>query len=209
MPFPMNTAVSTPSAPRRRVWPWVLAFVLAPFVIVAVGIASYVTLDRDASVLRRQVMAATNTEWTTKMQVSVGGGTITTVRAGLSFVENADMEDVRGALRAVKSASVGVYERASDDVEWSAQALLVDTDRVMSQRGWTRLVGVAGRNETVMVYVPAKFDAAGPIDVALAVIDGRELVVASATIDPEALTEVVERHAAGRFGGRLRELARR
>lgn len=204
-----TTASSSPVAPRRRRWPWIVALLLAPFVILAVGLASYVTLDRDASILRRQVMAATNSEWTTKVQVSVGRGTITTVRAGLSLVDQPEIEEARGALRAVKCASVGVYARSSDEVTWSSSALLADTDSVMSRRGWTRLVGVAGHKETVMVYVPAKVKEDGPIDVAIAVVDGRELVVVSATIDADALGEFVERHAGDRFDGKLREFARR
>ncbi|MDB6114991.1 MAG: hypothetical protein JWQ62_1936, partial [Lacunisphaera sp.] len=70
----MNASASTP-APRRRIWRWVLIGVglcLAPWLALAVVVASYLTLDRDVAVLRQHVMAATGASWCTKVQMSVG-----------------------------------------------------------------------------------------------------------------------------------------
>jgi len=185
-----------PVAPRRRLWPWVLGLCLAPFVILAVAVASYVTLDSDAAALRRQVMAATNADWHTKVQCSVGRITIGAVRGGLLFVRKPEVADARLALAAVKHASVGVYQRGSGRSEWSREQLFVETDRVMKRRGWTRLVGVSERNgaEAVLVYTSDDLDAGDPIDICVAVVNDRELVIASTTVDPETLGELVERH---------------
>ena len=101
------------------------------------------------------------------------------------------------ALKAVKGASVGIYERKSSQGEasWSREQLFTDTDKVMTRRDWSRLVGVVDKNEAVVVYGPASFNADGPIDICLAVVNRRELVVVSATVDAAGLAELVEKHA--------------
>lgn len=193
----MNPANSpVPSAPRRRrIWPWVLGLCLAPWALIAVVVASYVTLDRDVAVLRREVMHATGADWHTKVQCSVGRVTIGAVRAGLVFVPKPEIDDARLALAAVKHVSVGVYERGEGKLVLSREQLFSDTDRVMQQRGWTRLVGVAEHHdEAVLVYVPEDFDDDEPVDICLAVVNDRELVVCSTTLDADSLSELVAKH---------------
>lgn len=205
----MNPVPNVPPAPRRRIWPWVLGICLTPFLALGLAVASYVTLDRDASTLRRHVMRATNADWNTKVQISVGGATIGTVRTGLLFADQKEIEEARFALRAVKHASVGVYELASGSrTDWSSAAILRETDRAMQGRGWTRLVGVAGTKETVMVYTSDNLRDDGPMDLCIAVLDGRELVVVSARIEPDALGRLVERHAGRELTASLRRHAR-
>lgn len=191
----MNAPTSPAAAPRRRrLWPWVLGFCLAPFVVLGLAAVSYLTLDRDAAALRQHVMAASRSDWSTKVQVSVGRLTLGCVRTGLRFAECKDITDVRLALAGVKSASVGVYERQGPAGELSREAFFVATDTAMQKRGWTRLVGVAEKREAVLIYVPE--NASGRmIDVCLAVIDGKDLVVVSSTVDGDALAELVERKA--------------
>lgn len=191
----MNTETSVPVAPRRRVWPWVVGILLTPFVVLGFAVTSYVTLDRDATVLRRQIMSATNSDWNTKIQFSVGGGTLGTVRTGLWFVDHENIADARLALGAVRRASVGVYELASRNGDWSSDKLLLDTDRAMQKRGWERLVGVSGKKETVLIYSSAEIDEDEPIDLCIAVLSGREMVVVSTRLDATAVAKLVERHA--------------
>jgi hypothetical protein len=196
----MNTPASQSpipsSAPRRRIWPWVLGLCLAPFVILGVAVASYVTLDSDASVLRRHVMKATHADWNTKVQCSVGRITISALRSGLFFVRKPEIADARLALAAVKHASVGVYELRRGGGDWSREQLFIETDRAMQERGWTRLGGVSDRDgaEAVLVYTPEDIDDDDPIDICVAVVNDRELVIASTTVDPSTLGELVERH---------------
>jgi hypothetical protein len=167
---------------------------LAPFVVLAMVAASFLTLDRDVKHLRRHVMNATDAGWSTRVQVSVGRITLGAIGQGLRFVDHKDMADARLALRAVKRASVGVYERTSGGADWSREQLFVETDQSMQRRGWTRLVGVADKKETVLIYVPADMNEDGPVDICLAVVSGKELVVVSTTVDPEVLGELVARH---------------
>lgn len=196
MNTPTPQALVSPAPRRRRIWPWVLGICLAPFVILTLAVASYITLDRDAAALRRHVMTATNADWHTKVQCSVGCLTIGAVRSGLLFVRQPEVADARLALAAVKHASVGVYTRDRDGEQWSREQLFVETDRAMQKRGWTRLVGVSERAgaEAVLVYVSDDADEGDPIDLCVAVVSDRELVIASTTVDPETLSELVERH---------------
>lgn len=195
----MNPASPSP-APRRRVWLWVLlaaGLCLSPFLLLGAAAVSYLTLDSDVRTLRRHVMAATDAEWCTRAQVSVGRLTLGAIGQGLRFVDHEDMPDARLAIRAVKHASVGVYERTSPEASWSREDLFVKTDRAMRQRGWSRLVGVADRNETVLVYVADDFEEDEPVEICLAVVNGKKIVVASTRLDARAVSELVVKHAKG------------
>lgn len=198
----MNAQDPAPSAApkstrRRWIWITIAAVVCAPFVALAVAAYSFATLDRDAAVLRRQVMAATDARWTTKIQLSAGRATLAALRGCLTFVHHKDIEEARLALRAVRCASVGVYEMEDDNADWSREKLLNETDRRMEERGWMRIVGVSQDGDTVLVYAPA--DAGEPEEFCLAVVDGRQLVIVSAAVNAGALEQLVERHAGGEW----------
>ncbi len=192
----MNTDPQPP-APRRHVWRWVLLGVgicLTPFVLLVIAAISFLTLDSDAAMLRKHVMAATDAGWHTRVQMSVGGITLGALRQGLHFVHAKNIEEARLALRAVRHASVGVYERTSGPADWSHLQLFADTDQAMGRRGWTRLVGVADNKDTVLIYVPQDMATDGPVDMCMAVVNGRELVVVSTSVDASVLGELVKQH---------------
>ncbi|MSU45984.1 MAG: hypothetical protein EXS42_02365 [Lacunisphaera sp.] len=192
----MNPEPQSP-APRRYVWRWVLlaaGLCLTPFVLLAIAAVSFLTMDRDAAMLRKHVMAATDAGWHTKVQLSVGSIVLGALRTGLHFVHHKDIEEARQALGAVRHASVGVYERTSGPAGWSRTDLFTDTDQAMNRRGWTRLVGVADHKDTVLIYVPQDLDTDGPVEICLAVVNGKELVVVSASVDASVLAELVKKH---------------
>lgn len=188
------TSVPTASPRRRRRWPWVLAaFLLTPPAVLAVMAASFLTLDREAAALRSEVMASSDHDWNTKLQLSVGRVTLGCLRLGLLFVPHPKMAEARDALAIVQSVSVGIYRPAAARTTWSRARLFNEADRAMAARGWTRLVGVAETRENVLVYVPADDDELRGVCVAVAT--PRELVVVTANLDPEALVDFVARHA--------------
>jgi hypothetical protein len=202
----MNPAPQTP-APRRRIWLWVLlgaGLCLTPFALLGIAAVSYLTLDRDVRTLRHHVMAATDADWSTKAQVSVGRVTLGVAGQALRLVDHKDIADARLALGAVRHASVGVYERSPGKHEWSSEELFVKTDRAMQKRGWTRLVGVVDKKETVLVYIKDDADEGDPIDLCIAVASGRELVVVSTSVDPDALGTLVAKHSRDKLGSKLR-----
>jgi hypothetical protein len=188
-PISSPSAIAPVPPRRRRVWPWVLGLGLAPFVVLGLAAVSYLTLDRDAAVLRRHVMRATDADWSTKVQFSVGRLTLGCIRTGLGWIEHKDAANVRLALDAVQHASVGVYELGSDAGRWSNEKL-------------------SGRKETVLIYTADALRDHKPIDLCLAVVEGRKLVIVSASVNAEALGQLVEHHAPGDLKGKLQRQMR-
>jgi hypothetical protein len=199
-PDPHASPVSP--ARRRRRWPWVVGLCLAPVVILGIAALNLLSLNRDAATLRRHVMKAADANWKTRVQISVGGMTLGAVRAGLAVVKPANVEQARVGLQAVSRASVGVYQCDSAVARVAPEQLMADTDRGMRSRGWTRVIGVFGKGETVLVYVPAQAAADDEVDVCLAVMKARELVIVSARLEADALGELVRQHLPGELGGK-------
>lgn len=205
-------ATPTPPAPRRRrIWPWVLGIslvCLSPFVLLGIAAASVMTLHRDAAVLRKHVMAATDANWCTKVQFSVPNIVLGAVRTGMSLVHTShakEFEDAKIALKAVSGVSVGVYKLDEPrQAEWSREQLFVETDKAMQKRGWTRMVGVVDRRDTVLVYVPQDLDADEPVDICVAVVNGSELVVCSTTVDFDQIVKLAERHMKDGLHGQMK-----
>jgi hypothetical protein len=192
-------APATASRPRHRIWPWILGLILMPFVMLGVLIASAIHLNSDAAALRRQVMAATGNDWHTKVQFSVGPVLLGAARTGVSFIHNVPPE-AREVLRAVRSASVGVYARSgARDGGGRRDELFAAADRMMARRGWTRIVGVADTGDVVLIYLPTQGEDLQPSRVCLAVCNGRELVVVAAGFEATALAGLI----AGEMDGRL------
>jgi len=203
----MNPTPATPTPARRSYTRWIVAgliLLVAPVFIVAAGVFSLLTLDRDAALLRRGVMAATGSDWHTKVQMNLGWGTLGTARTILRFIEHKDIADARLALKAVHSASVGVYERKVRDDDADLNQMLVHTDKMMEKRGWSRLVGVVDGRQTVLVYTSDPVKSGDKIDLCLAVVDGKELVVVSTRVDASVLAELVEKHTPGGFREKLK-----
>ncbi len=196
----VSTALA-PARPRRRLWLWILCLCLAPFVllvlVVAIGAFSFLTLDRPASALKKQVMAAAGSSWHTQVQLSVGSVTIAAVKTGLVFVHDEKMDEARLALAAVERASVGVYEMRGPGGEVSGAPLVAAADAAMAERGWTRIVGVSEGRQKVLIYAPEKSGTDDAIDLCLAVVDGRQLVVVSTTVRADELGQLIARHRPG------------
>ncbi len=194
--------MNPPVPPRpRQVWPWILGLTLAPFVVLGTMVASAFRLDSDAAALRRQLMDAAGGRWDTKIQFTVPAGGLGLARAAACFIHDLPPE-ARDGLAAVRSASVGVYSSHGADARFSGQ-LVADTDRMMVDRGWTRVVGVIDGRNTVLIYLPAGDGNARPDRICLAVGDGHELVVVAARVNGRALTRLVngavEKHRLARL----------
>lgn len=193
----MNPVTPPPVARRRSVGWWValgLGLLLTPVLVVGVGVISMLTLDRDAAFLRREVMAATDTNWHTKVQLSAGWVTLGAVRTGLRFIQAEHMDEARLAMKAVRRVSVGVYECNTGRDDPALEQLFNRTDQAMRQRGWTRLVGVADNDETVLIYTSDDLTNSSRLDLCLAVVDGHQMVVVSTNVDASALADLAERH---------------
>jgi hypothetical protein len=127
------------------------------------------------------------------IEIGVGPLTLHLARAALAFV---DLDaDARTALHIVRGAEVGVYRLRCEHKELNYAAILSAADKTMADRGWDRVVGVMNRPSLVAVYVPAKLRSAGSVRVCVAVVNGSELVVASARSNLEPLLEMAWNHA--------------
>ncbi|MFZ5495829.1 MAG: hypothetical protein ACOZE5_10915 [Verrucomicrobiota bacterium] len=194
----MNDPLAPPvSKSERRLARWLLVGLLlfvTPIVVAGVGAASMFRLSRDAAMLRREVMAASDSDWNTKVQVSVGWCTLATARTVLRFVEHEHADDARLALSVVRRASVGVYQRVGRAGEMSRERLFAELDRRMGARGWSRMIGVLDHGETVLVYAADDIASGGRLDLCVAVVDGDDMVVVSTRVDADKLMELAERH---------------
>jgi hypothetical protein len=193
----MNAA-PPPSQPRRQIWPWVVGIILTPFVVVGLALVSALRLDADATHLRDEIMSAAGGGWHAKVQLTVDRPVLATARAGIAFIHDVP-DEARQALRAVRSASVGVYERADGAVHQPREPLWAAADRVMRRHGWTRVVGVADTEETVLLYMPAGKADAKPSRLCLAVCHGHELVIVAGRFEADALADLVARETGGRL----------
>jgi hypothetical protein len=203
----MNPAPSIPSPARRSYARWItagLVLLVAPVIIVGVGVLSVVTLSADAAALRREVMTASGSDWSTRIQLDAGWAILGTARSVLHLVEAENVDDARLALSAVRHASVGVYERRGHGQEMNSVELLAGTDKAMRSRGWSRLVSVVDGDKTVLIYTSDKGDNGDKIDLCLSVVDGREMVVVSTRVDAGPLMKLVERHAPEGFRSKLK-----
>ena len=203
----MNPAPATPSPARRSYGRWIIAgliLFIAPVIIVGAGIWSVVTLSTDAAALRHEVMTASGSDWSTRVQLDAGWAILGTARSVMHFVEAKNVDDARLALSAVRHASVGVYERRGRDRDMNSAELMAGTDKVMHGRGWNRLVGVVDGNKTVLIYTSGENNSGDKIDLCLAVIDGKELVVVSTRVDAGVLAEFAAKHTPGGLGEKLK-----
>lgn len=191
-----SSAPSAAPAPaprrRRRLWPWVGALLLLPFVVLGGAAVSLLTLGREVSVLRREVMRATGSEWTPRVQLSAGAVVLGGVRAGLHFVRQPGVAEARRVLAAVRRVSVGVYERTAEAAA-APRGDFAAALATMKGRGWTPLVSVQNAAESVLVFVAEDgLATGGPLELCLAVVDGRELVVVGLRADPDRLADWAE-----------------
>ncbi len=194
---------STPvPAPRRRqIWPWIVGLFLAPVVAVGALVASVIHLNSDAARLRDRILAASGGGWHARVQLNVSPIIVGAVRSGLSFVHDLP-DEARQALRAVRSASVGVYEQDAGAATARPGDFWRAADENMLRHGWTRVVGVVDGRDTVLIYLPDGSAQAKPSRICLAVCNDRHLVVVSASIRPDALVNLAQSEMARH--GRIR-----
>jgi hypothetical protein len=135
---------------------------------------------------------ATGATWNTRVQFK-SGMLLIPARFVVSLCNVED--EARWALSAVRSASVGVYqldEAAADSPGLAAG--LASLDSTMRRKGWERLVAVSDGGQNVVVYTDSRSRNRNSVRVCVGVVDGEELVVVSATVHPDALMPIIEKH---------------
>ncbi|MBP6508346.1 MAG: hypothetical protein KA257_12345 [Opitutaceae bacterium] len=195
----MNTPLQPAPRRTRHVWRWVLGTCGVFMVVCALGAYNTLTLTREAAALRHELMNALPGKFATRVQLSVGEAAFALIRSGGYFMNLPP--EARLGLQAVQRASVGVYQleagaRPRDDHSWGQQA-----DDSMARRGYTRMVGVEEKGQTVLVYTPVQ-ENVDVLDLCLAVFDGEQLVVVSAKVRGKPLMQLIEGQRLANFGRR-------
>lgn len=190
--------MNAPVAPRRSRWPrflfWSAAVFLASLAIVAIAAVNVVTLSRDAITLREALTAGISRDLQPRVQISVGPATLAFARLAVACIDDVP-DEAREALRAVRSASVGVYAIDCAGPVAARGGLLTAADRTMAARGWARIVGVRdGTDDLVVVYLPADGAVSRTQRFCVAVRQRDQLVVVAGAADAEMLVDLAERH---------------
>jgi hypothetical protein len=180
-------------APRRNLWRWVAVIAVAGVLILALSVWNLLAAGRETKALRQELLAALPLPADPQVQVSAGPILLGLARSALVVIPDVPPE-ARQALRAVRAASVGVYQlrgavNAADRVELFAAA-----DRAMAQRRWSRIVGVNNGRETVLVYMPTDSAEGDRLRVCLAVWAEDQLVLVSAVADGAESLELIQQH---------------
>src|SRR5688572_10914099 len=144
----MNPSQTLPHRPHNR-FLWIAGILLAcgllSLVLIASAVAGHLGVSRDAGALRKSLMESADGDWHNRIEINVGAFTLNLARAALALV---DLDsDVRAALRAVRGAEVGVYQRRNHAKHGNRGAMLLAADVTMAARGWDRMVGVVDRDE--------------------------------------------------------------
>ncbi len=157
---------------------FVLLLALAVFFAwLAVSITGFFRLSPEGAALSRGVMTAAPGVWHKKIAVRVGWATTALVRnATRAF---SIPPEGRAALDSVHGGEVGVYTLEQEAVSGTLNSVLSAADRVMNSRGWDRIVGVVSERGMVAVYFPRKPSIFGTAHACVAVLERRQLVVAS------------------------------
>ncbi len=196
----MATLPSTPSPTPRRSTARTVLFWCA----VAVGVClfalgsvvwSAVTLSREARTLKDAMVATLDAPIATKVQMTAGPGLLAAARSVLCFLPDIPAEATT-ALASVRSASVGVYQLTFEAAD--RRDCVRQSDVRMSARGWRRVVGVNDGNATVLIYAPQGASGGGRLDLCVAVLQGRDLVVVSTEVEPDVLLPLLRRHLPAR-----------
>lgn len=180
--------------PIKHRWFWLLiAIILIPLIPLgglALGVASYFRLSSDTRALRNELTQASGAKWRKHIGLNIGNHTLGLARVTSSFVEMDP--DAQTALHAVRGVEVVIYELDSTAKVPNRAAMLNATDTAMNSRGWERVVGVLDGDDMVSVFLPVKITSANQLKCCVVVLDGRQLVLVSAQVNPQPLLELVQ-----------------
>jgi hypothetical protein len=155
--------------------------------VTVLGVLSYFHLSSDTRAVRNEMTRASGVEWRQQIGFNIGSLTLSAARVGLSFVPLEP--EARAALRSVRGVEVGIYEQVAGLEQTDREAMLGVADRVLSARGWERVIGVLEGKSMVGVYVPAKMTPASRMKACVVVLERRQMVVVSARANLEPLLE--------------------
>src|SRR5436190_1017280 len=166
-------------ATRRGVrWGYVVIVPVVLFCLWSiVGVIGFFHLSSDAAALRQSFVTCAGGSWENKITINAGFLTTGFIRVCSKPVKL--NREPRAALQSLRAAEVGVYTLCDHAAPFNHGLILARADKVMSARGWERIVGVSNDGKLVAVFTPRRSGSAGTLKVCILVSDGPNLVVAS------------------------------
>lgn len=123
------------------------------------------------------------------IDLSLGRLTCAAVRVGSGFIKNIP-EEARTIVGAIHGGDVSVYKVRQGREAANYAEILAEADKEMTDRGWTRLVGVVNKHELVAVYVGEKSRWSNTTRASVMVLSDHDLVCVSARADIETLMDL-------------------
>jgi hypothetical protein len=147
-------------------------------------------VSSDSAALRDSLLEAVAGDAKTTIEFGVGGLPFMALRAGLAHVEMP--EEPRVLLESLRGAEAGVYQiRGTTDLAGMLEA----SDRSMTRRGWTRMVGVLERDQLVAIYLPRDASSGNSLKVTVVVVQQDQMVIAAARSNLEPLMQFAQARA--------------
>lgn len=194
--------VSVPSVARRSPWRALIVWSIAvtcvsALVAVPYAVVNSLRLEHETTLVRNAVTGAFTggrDGWSPLVELHLGSCTLGLARLVAGCTDLPD--EARQALRAAKSASVGVYQRHGADLDAMRRKMANASGMIeVAGREWTRLVSVRDGAESVVVLTPAGIeDDAGLLELCVVVLADEQLVVVNVEVDPQPISELIQPH---------------
>ena len=157
----------------------------------------------DTIALRDAVLNNTpEAEWEEQVELGFGRISVAVLQLGGAVVSRCVEvpPEARAILSAAKGAEASVYQLRGGTLNgFDPQKILAEADKKMEKRGWYRLVGVVQERELVAVYVPEDVDLAKDAEVAVLVLNDKDLVCVGARSDLRPLYRIAMEKAGDKF----------
>lgn len=183
----------SPPSRRFRFLHWFLIVTAAAMLVITIKVVGIFFLSAEARDLQAAITQSTDWRTDPQIQFSIGPGILSIGRMAALCIDDIPFE-ARQALGAVKGASVGIYHLDRGAAAADPARLMAAADQRLKTKGWDRIVSVADGRDLVLVYMPRDWDESEDLEVCIAVCDGNELVVVSATARAQPLIELAQRH---------------
>ena len=191
----MQTPDAPPMAPNRRLPIGLLLIVVLVVgleILCTAGVRGYFRLRSDTLALGQGVMSGVTGRWDTRIELHLGWFTTHLLRAASHALKLPP--EPRAVFASVNGIEAGLYELRAPGRRSDAAAVFTKADQAMERRGWQRVVGVVQDRELVAVYMPKRAGSSSRVECCVAVFNGRELIVESASGNIEPLLEMAHKH---------------
>jgi hypothetical protein len=160
---------------------------LTLLVLTGIGVTGYFRQTSETAALRKAAASSLPGGCNKKVALNVGWFTTACIRKGSQFVNMPP--EALAAMNSMRSVDFGVYELNHEPSEESLAQLFNRADAAMKLRGWDRIVGVRDNGTMVAVYFPKKSVPFSKVRFSAIVVDGRDMVVASASANLDPLVD--------------------